>query len=62
MRVNGKRVAARVKNLIDDSFIVFPVDVTVVATLAPDSAIRRAIDREGIVIYDRNAPSASTAR
>lgn len=63
----GERVTSetvfRVKNLIDDSFIVFPVDVTAVATLAPDSAIRHAIDRDGIVIYDRaNPPSAATAR
>ena len=63
----GERVSmsdvARIKDAIDDSFIVFPVDVTAVASLAPDSAIRRAIDRDGIIIYDRaNDPSAATAR
>lgn len=54
---------SRIKNAIDDSFIVFPVDVTAVATLDPESALRRAIDRDGIVIYDRaSEPLTPTAR
>ena len=53
----------RLKNAIDDSTIVFPVDVTAVSTLPPDSSIRRAIDRDGIVIYERDSdPAAATAR
>ncbi len=59
----GWMEVGRIKNAIDDSFIVFPVDVTAVSTLPPDSSIRRAIDRDGIVIYERASdPSAATAR
>lgn len=61
-RVSASDVA-RIKDAIDDSFIVFPVDVTAVVSLAPDSSMRRTIDRDGIVIYDRaNPPSSVTAR
>lgn len=63
----GDRVSmsdvARIKDAFDDSFIVFPVDVTAVSTLALDSSMRRTIDRDGIVIYDRASdPSPATAR
>lgn len=67
LALHGENVSmsdvARIKNAIDDSFIVFPVDVTAVATLAPDGSMRRTIERDGIVIYDRaNSPSLLTAR
>ena len=54
---------ARIKDALDDSFIVFPVDITAVSKLPVNSSMRRTIDRDGITIYDRASDSSpATAR
>lgn len=48
---------------MEEAPIVYPVDFTYYHSRYTTDALRRAIDRDGIIIYDRaNPPSAATAR
>ena len=47
---------------MEEAPIVYPVDFTFYHSRYTPDTLRRAIDRDGIVIYDRSAPSAATAR
>lgn len=44
---------ARLRDMHDQSAVVFPVDFTAISALAQDHPLRTRIDRDGVVIYER---------
>ena len=53
----GSRVTGRDKMLLgfslEDSSVLFDVDLALYDSLAPDHPLRDEIDRDGLVIYER---------
>lgn len=59
----GEYEAVLLRNLLEDTSIVFPIDVSAVPALDPASRFAQRIANDGVTIFERTrTPSAFTTR